>query len=55
MKERVTRLGVLISLVVMCVYGSNERTEWGFGGVPAINYNADDGFGYTSWKNGTNF
>ena len=44
-KERVSRLGVLISLVVMCVYGSNERTGWGFGGVPAINYNADDGFG----------
>ncbi len=24
----------------------NTRTGWGWGGVPAINYNADEGFGY---------
>ncbi len=23
-----------------------RRTGWGFGGVPALNYNSDDGFGY---------
>ena len=23
-----------------------ERTGWGWGGVPALNYNTDDGFGY---------
>ncbi|MCK4689905.1 MAG: BamA/TamA family outer membrane protein [Candidatus Marinimicrobia bacterium] len=25
---------------------SKKRTGWGWGGVPALNYNADDGFGY---------
>jgi len=25
---------------------AKERTGWGWGGVPAVNYNADEGFGY---------
>jgi len=43
------RLFFVLIIIILCefAYGQSEnRTGWGWGGVPAINYNADDGFGY---------
>jgi len=42
---------VLTILVVVMAFSlqnvqAKERTGWGWGGVPAVNYNADEGFGY---------
>lgn len=34
-----------LCLITLNLYGK-ERTGWGWGGVPAINYNSDDGAGY---------
>ena len=38
----------LLMLIVLTLSAKDvtERTGWGWGGVPALNYNADDGFGY---------
>ena len=40
---------ILLSIVLtsgLLFSQTKERTGWGWGGVPALNYNADDGFGY---------
>ena len=39
---------MLLVVIILCVGSltAKERTGWGWGGVPALNYNADDGFGY---------
>ncbi len=34
---------------------AGKRTGWGWGGVPALNYNADDGFGYGALLNLFNY
>jgi outer membrane protein assembly factor BamA len=44
MKNKIVLL-VLLAFVTLNAQ-EKEHTGWGWGGVPAINYNADDGFGY---------
>jgi len=45
--KKVGSIILLLSLIVSIAYSQEkERTGWGWGGVPAINYNADEGFGY---------
>lgn len=39
-------LVIIILLATLTMSVAAERTGWGWGGVPAVNYNADDGFGY---------
>jgi len=42
-------IGIFMIILLVCSLGfsqSKERKGWGWGGVPAINYNADEGFGY---------
>ena len=41
----VLSLALILSVAVLTAQ-EKERTGWGWGGVPAINYNADEGFGY---------
>lgn len=43
--QRTAKIGVMLFITCLSVLGG-ERTGWGWGGVPALNYNADDGFGY---------
>jgi len=45
------RAGIHLIIGVLLISGlataqKKPRTGWGWGGVPAINYNADEGFGY---------
>jgi len=43
------RIIVFVIILVFLNTGlsqSEKRTGWGWGGVPALNYNADDRFGY---------
>ncbi len=42
--KKIVLLLIIISAAISLSAG--ERTGWGWGGVPALNYNADDGFGY---------
>jgi len=45
--KKATLFIILVLLIVSVAYSqSKERTGWGWGGVPALNYNADEGFGY---------
>lgn len=46
MKRDLLLIVALISLISIEGTMAKERTGWGWGGVPAINYNADEGFGY---------
>jgi len=46
MKKGFSVLVAIIGLVMISQSQAKERTGWGWGGVPAINYNADEGFGY---------
>jgi len=46
MKKQIILLIFCVTLVGSMPTQAKERTGWGWGGVPAINYNADDGFGY---------
>lgn len=46
MKKGLLLMLVLTGMTAISVAQSRERTGWGWGGVPAINYNADEGFGY---------
>lgn len=45
------RKNIYTALTLLVFFGiglsqSEKQTGWGWGGVPALNYNADDGFGY---------
>ncbi|MBU1635892.1 hypothetical protein KJ762_15510, partial [bacterium] len=45
--KRLLVLSMALLLTVSVLFAQEkERTGWGWGGVPAINYNADEGFGY---------
>jgi outer membrane protein assembly factor BamA len=44
--KKVWVIFVLILCTQLLFAQSKERSGWGWGGVPAINYNADEGFGY---------
>lgn len=46
MRKIVVGLTLVYSLVAGLKAETVQRTGWGWGGVPALNYNADDGFGY---------
>jgi len=37
---------IVVFYLTLLFAQEKERTGWGWGGVPAINYNADEGFGY---------
>jgi len=46
MKRILVLGGALIIAFSVLSAQEKQRTGWGWGGVPAINYNADEGFGY---------
>ncbi len=46
MKRYLCASAMLALLFLVNAIQAKERTGWGWGGVPAINYNADEGFGY---------
>ncbi|MFA4850848.1 MAG: BamA/TamA family outer membrane protein [Methanoregula sp.] len=46
MKKQIILLIFCATLVGSVFAQSEKRTGWGWGGVPAVNYNADEGFGY---------
>jgi len=43
---KLVRYFIVVLFIINICNAGKVKTGWGFGGVPAINYNADDGFGY---------
>ncbi len=44
--RRIVIVAMILVFFNLGLSQSEKRTGWGWGGVPALNYNADDGFGY---------
>lgn len=42
----VNRSKIILVVLILIISVNAEQTGWKFSGIPAVNYNADDGFGY---------
>ncbi len=53
--KRIIVFAIILVFLNTGLSQSEKRTGWGWGGVPALNYNADEGFGYGVLMNFFNY